>query len=286
MPLPYKKLIGKTGSSFSIVHTLAPRLSTPWHYHPEFELVYMKQGDGTVFIGDYNGTFEAGCMVFVGRNVPQHWISSRKYHQDGSNLQIEGLVLNFAPDCFGEQFFSLPEMQSVGFFLEKTNSACLVQGETRKKLANLLEQLLQETGPDKIRSFIEILRILSESNELKTLFHSKQDASAFHPDERIEKAFQYLSEHYLLPVRLEELASQISMNPSAFSRLFRQKTNQTVQSYLLDLRIRHASRLLTKTKMPVENVCFDSGFRNLSHFNRIFKRIYQLSPTAYRQKYK
>ena len=285
MSFPYRKLITKSGSSFSIVHTIAPHLTTPNHYHPEYELVYMKKGNGIHFIGNYNGLFNEGCMVFVGRNVPQHWISSKKYHEIDSHHEVEGIVLNFSYTCLGNNFFSLPEMEFINCFLKNSCCAYLVKGATKQQLAKLLEKLLTLSGPDKIQIFISILSILSRSNNLKQLFQKKDFYTPAHPDKRIEKTLKFLGENYLRPIKLEEISSHAGMSASSFSRFFRQKTNQTIQSYLIDLRIRHAGKLLTYTQLPIETICFDSGFRNISHFNRIFKRIYSVCPSTFRKNY-
>ncbi|TKG92909.1 AraC family transcriptional regulator [Puteibacter caeruleilacunae] len=285
MPTPIKKLITKPGTSFSVVHTIAAHLSTPWHYHPEYELVYMKKGSGIRYIGDSIGTFEEGEMVFVGRNVPQHWISSSKYYQSDSQLSIEGIVVNFSSVCLGENFFLIPEMQRIDHFLKSVNGACRVTKETRLILADLLEQIKDEAGAGKVQLLIRILDVLSNSNDLEILSNKNYLSQLRHSDNRIEVALQFISEHYLSAISLAEIAEKVFMNASAFSRIFKQKTNKTIQEYILDLRIGHAQRMLTHTMLPIERVCYESGFNNLSHFNRIFKRYTMVTPKVFRSKY-
>ena len=285
MPTPIKKLITKPGTSFSVVHTIAPHLSTPWHYHPEYELVYMKKGSGIRYIGDSMGTFEEGEMVFVGRNVPQHWISSSEYYQSENNLTIEGIVVNFSAMCFGETFFLIPEMQKIDHFLKSVNGACRVTKQTRIQLAGLLEQIKDKEGAGKVQLLIHILDVLSTSNDLEILSNKDFSSQIKHSDNRIEVALQYISEHYLSTISLSEIAEKVFMNASAFSRIFKQKTNKTIQEYILDLRIEHAQRMLTHTMLPIERVCYESGFNNLSHFNRVFKRYTAVTPKVFRGKY-
>jgi transcriptional regulator GlxA family with amidase domain len=73
------------------------------------------------------------------------------------------------------------------------------------------------------------------------------------------------------------------MTCPTFSRLFKKNTGHRFVDYLRKLRIGHACRLLSGTQLPVTRVCFESGYNNLSNFNRHFLREKRLTPTAYRR---
>lgn len=281
-----KKNIGKPGQSISVVHTIAPYLSSPLHYHPEYELVYMKRGSGIRYLGDSVGQFLDGELVLVGKNVTQHWISEPSYYHPDSNKEIEGIVLNFATNCLGKEFYNLPEMSEVKQFTERITGAYRVHGQTHHKISQLLTQMITLDGSLKILKFIEVLITLSKSHELTPLTSKDFQLSRHHKDNRIETVLQYISENYLSKISQEKIAQLVAMNPAALSRLFKQKTNHTLQSYILDLRIKHATRLLAKTDMPVEMICYQSGFINLSNFNRIFKKAHKITPSQYRKNYR
>jgi AraC-like DNA-binding protein len=74
------------------------------------------------------------------------------------------------------------------------------------------------------------------------------------------------------------------MSRPSFSRFFHRATNKTFRGFLNEVRIGHASRALLETDQTVAEICYDSGFSNLSNFNRQFLRLRQVSPREYRRK--
>ena len=79
-----------------------------------------------------------------------------------------------------------------------------------------------------------------------------------------------------------EMARQAHMAPAAFSRLFRRTTQRTFTQFIIEVRLGHACRLLSETDNTVADIALESGFDNLSHFNRQFRRHHHCSPREYR----
>ena len=76
------------------------------------------------------------------------------------------------------------------------------------------------------------------------------------------------------------------MSPSSFSRFFKQHTARTLSSYLIDIRLGNAARQLVDSSQNISEICYSSGFNNLSNFNRIFKAKRGMSPRSFREIYK
>ena len=102
-------------------------------------------------------------------------------------------------------------------------------------------------------------------------------------DSRMEKILSYLNLHFLEDLTLNDISSIIGMNPSAFSRYFKEKFGKNYTEYLLELRIKEAKKLITHSSMDIVQICFECGFNTVTHFNRVFKRITGLTPTEYRK---
>lgn len=81
------------------------------------------------------------------------------------------------------------------------------------------------------------------------------------------------------------MADLVGMSPSSFSRFFRQHTNRTFSTYLVDMRLGQAARELVDTTQNVSEICYACGFNNLSNFNRLFKAKRGMSPREFRQIY-
>lgn len=84
------------------------------------------------------------------------------------------------------------------------------------------------------------------------------------------------------PWRMSDCARMAGMHPTYFSEKFHQQTGATFTSFLATLRVEKARQLLHYTGLPISEVAFASGFRSLSQFNRVFKKITGQAPSAER----
>jgi AraC-like DNA-binding protein len=100
--------------------------------------------------------------------------------------------------------------------------------------------------------------------------------------QRIEKVTSYLNTHLQKSIRIKDVADLVNMSETAFSHFFKKRTQRSFTDYLLDLRVGYASKLLLETEQTISEICFESGFNNTSHFNRIFKRKRENTPSEFR----
>ena len=84
---------------------------------------------------------------------------------------------------------------------------------------------------------------------------------------------------------LEEIANYVHLNPSYFSRSFVNHTGCSYNTYLNNLKLKYAKKLLTETNMTITDICFGAGFGSLSNFSRRFKFEYKISANDFRRKY-
>ncbi len=77
-----------------------------------------------------------------------------------------------------------------------------------------------------------------------------------------------------------------SMTVPAFCRYFKKATGKTFTQFVNEFRIVHATKLLTENPTSISDICFESGFNNFSHFNKLFKKITGKSPLKYRNEMK
>jgi len=101
---------------------------------------------------------------------------------------------------------------------------------------------------------------------------------------RLGRAVDYIHDNASRPVDLADIAAAAALSPHHFHRLFRRALKRTPHSYMSDLRLRRAARLLARTDLPVTEVCFSVGFSSLGSFSTLFTRIYGLAPSAWRAK--
>jgi AraC-like DNA-binding protein len=121
--------------------------------------------------------------------------------------------------------------------------------------------------------FVEI------GERLKKVTYSTRRAS-------VNRAIDYMEENFRESLTLGEVAKSAFLSPAYFSHVFREATSTCFAHYLQQIRVREAKRLLRKTDRTVTAIAFDSGFNNLSHFNRVFRKLEGVSPTQYRSQRK
>ncbi len=99
----------------------------------------------------------------------------------------------------------------------------------------------------------------------------------------IDQVLAYIERNLTRPISREDLARQAAFAPSYFSALFREATGTTIPEYINARRVNRAQELLRQPQTRVSSVCYAVGFRDLSNFNRVFKRLVGQTPREYRQ---
>lgn len=98
----------------------------------------------------------------------------------------------------------------------------------------------------------------------------------------IERAKQFIRDHYTKDISLDELAKHCHVSPFHFSRLFKTFTSYSPHQFLLSIRLHHAELLLKNSQLPVADIGFSSGFNSVEHFTTAFRQQYQFAPSRFR----
>ena len=100
---------------------------------------------------------------------------------------------------------------------------------------------------------------------------------------RLDKTLDYLRKNFLHDIKLKDVAAEVGMSESAFSRFFKTHTGNTYTEHVTSLRIWMAKRLLKETDNAITDICFEAGFSNIANFNRVFLKVTGLRLSAYRK---
>lgn len=273
-------------SSFNILQKKGIEFYNQWHFHPEVELIYIHKGRGTRFIGTDVHRFEPGELFLFGSNLAHMWRCDPEYFLESSKLKAEVSIVYFHHDFLGDKFFNIPELKSIESLLEKAKLGIKITGNTKVRVKELMGRLHSTTGLERIITLLTILEKMATSKEkqfINPVYHEvkieKSEAS------RLNKVFQYVSDNFQRKITLCEIASIANLSAKAFCRYFKSKTRKTFYDFLLEVRVAHACNLLLEKDMTIYEVCYDSGFNNLSNFNRYFKKITHKTPTNYKREF-
>lgn len=252
-----------------------------WHYHPECELTFVVSGQGMRFVGDSMQRFEAGDLVLCGSNLPHCW----RNDQSAELLDAENelLVVQFRPDCLGDDFLCSPDAKALRDLLQSAARGIRFSPKLGPVVAAQMQSLIQERGLTRLASFMMLLEILVEAEPEEYLSSelSFGDTEAFHGG-RMVRILDYLKENLTEEIKQSEIAALVGMSPQGFSRFFRATTGRTFVSFVNVMRIMEACRLLISSDDDIIDIAFACGYSNLSNFNRRFIELKQTTPRNYR----
>ncbi|MEO6286078.1 MAG: helix-turn-helix domain-containing protein [Dyadobacter sp.] len=273
--------------SFSIRQDVVLYFYNRWHYHPELELIHIEQGSGTQFVGDNIQNFQSGDLLLIGPNLPHYWRCDEKYFQRESKLYAQATVVHFSEDIFGKAFLELPENKAISELLFKAKLGMKLSGEGTEKVKELLRNLLNQTSGNPVISLLQILETLAQCSEVKLLSNTQyQHEYDQYDTDRINQIYQYSISHFQKKISIEEISEVANISPHSFCRYFKSRSRKTYSQFLLELRIGHACKLLSETKLPVAQICFESGFNNFANFNKYFKVHTGKSPLLYQKEFR
>ncbi len=285
----FRKVTQQPEYSFSFRQDEVPFFFNIWHYHPEIELVWIRKGTGTRFIGDSIERFTEGDIVLLGENLPHFMRSDAIYFENNPELTCHSTVIHFRPDFMGQGFLNLPEMKNIKQCLKKAEKGFFIEGETRIKLQKLLTELSQEgvSNTDHLIGLLKILNIITASKDLTPIsdavfsdtLYAEKDAL------RINRIYTYVIEHFDEEISLETIAEVANISPNSFCRYFKTKTQKTFSQFLLEVRIGHACKMLIENQKSIGQICYECGFNTLSNFNRYFKKIKNQTPSEFMKQF-
>ncbi|WP_034040476.1 AraC family transcriptional regulator [Wocania ichthyoenteri] len=270
-----------SNASFTIRNNSYPNFLKIWHYHPEFELVTILKSSGTRFIGDNIEQFNVNEIVLIGKNLPHMWLNDREYFEKNSKLEAQAIAIHFKEDFAGETFFTMPEMNAIKKLFENAQYGIRFSGDLTLAIKRI-KKLDDLNGFDKTISFLKVLNLLANHQEYK-LLSSIGFVNSFKKTGRtnLAEVYEYIIKNFKDRITLEDVANIACMNPTAFSRVFKRVNRKTFSEYLNEVRIGYACKLLMEEKYNISEICFESGFNNISNFNRQFKKTTNYSPTEY-----
>jgi AraC-like DNA-binding protein len=283
----FQKLAALPTESVIFFDEERPHFTVPWHFHPEIEILFVVKSSGTSYVGDGIHRFTEGEISIIGENVPHWWKSDPKYLEGKDTSGIKVLIIQFNKEIFQPHFINLPEMKAVKEFLEKSQRGIQFLCKSRKMLGEQITRIFQLTGIARITELIMLLEMMANTKDYKyhaSIGYSKTiNTYDFY---RFNKIHEHIILNFNKPIKLEDVASTVNISPTAFCRYFKKHTGKTFLSFLNEMRIGHACKLMVEGKIPISIASLESGFNNLSHFNDQFKRVMKLTPTEYLLAYK
>ena len=267
----------KSTSSFTAYRRTTNYFDFHWHYHPEFELTLIEKGQGTRLVGDHTASFTDMDLVLLGSNLPHTWVSESE--KEGQSA----IVIQFSPTLFSDVQFNSIEFLSIKKLFGRSSRGLFFNRCISEKIFPKILELLNANGLYKLTLLWLLLDTLSQYHEAipltSPMYQALKGKSAENP---IDIVCQYIHEHFMNKITLDEIAKLAGLTPTSFCRFFKKMTGMTFIEYLNELRVSRAQKLLLESQLNINEVAFQAGFESITHFNRIFLRKNKISPRIYR----
>lgn len=235
------------------------------HWHEFYELELILEGQGTYMMDDVSYEIQRGSLCFMSP------ISFHKIHFEGEVKLINAMFpinfanANFLSQIFKEQphFYTQLNEQEIAFFLTLVEDAVSYgqEGEVKEYLEAVLNCMLAK------------ISMISSAEPCNTRISP------------VGRTILYIQDNLTSNLSLESVSAVANYSPNYFSEMFKKETGLTFNSYVTELRLSFAKKLLRYSDLTVTEICYECGFRDYSHFMRSFKEHFGTSPKKFRDRY-
>ncbi|WP_435261655.1 AraC family transcriptional regulator [Tenacibaculum sp. nBUS_03] len=249
------------------------------HQHEEIQICYVVKGEGTLIVGDTVNDYSDATILVIGGNQPH------VFKSDTSNIKNSFMMsLFFTKESFGDTFFELDDFKELEMFFNNSRTSFKIINN-KEKLINCFNELPIGDDFDRFITFLKIIKLILKSDieRLSTFLYTKKYTD--NEGKRMGKVMDYTLNNYNKKIDLEEVSDVANMTPNAFCRYFKQRTNKTYFTFLNEIRVEKACKLLQNKEYLITEISEKSGFKNISNFNRKFKEIKGYTPSDYRANY-
>jgi AraC-like DNA-binding protein len=250
-----------------------------WHYHPEYELVYVEATSGIRHVGQHISSFMESDLVLIGPNIPHlnfDYGIKTEYHQ---------IVLQLKEHFLGDAFGETPEFSKINKLFEKAYLGLSFGGETKRIVADRLGQMQVHSPFDQLLNLLEVFQILAMSTEVTQLNEQDTSVKLFMDDKiRMGSVYKYIHANYNNHPDVNAVAEHVHLSTAAFCRYFKKQTRMTFTDFVNQYRITQAKTLLLK-EVSISEACYEVGFESLSYFNKLFKRLTGENPSVFKRRH-
>lgn len=262
--------------SWSVYHSvLKPDKQIGLHHRDSWELSYVICGRGERIIGGVTSNFEEGDLVLVVPNMDHGWFFNSSYTDEEGN--IECITVMWTTELMIQLSIIFPEWKDVVEKFQKQEMSVLFNHKENKELIHSLYALAKENGYCANSRLMEL--IISVADSLHNKGEEIGSVKLSQADSRLQHINVYTCCNYARQISIDEIASHVGMNRSAFCTFFKKQTGKTYVSFLNEYRLKVAYHLLSNTDSNISTVCWQCGFNDLAYFDKLFKKAFDTSPS-------
>lgn len=251
------------------------------HSHRHYEIYYFHEGSCNFIIGSQIHVLQPGDLILM------HGLT---LHSSNPDLRVEYVRSNihFDPIHIRSLLNQCVLTNAFQPIDELGNLLIHLEVEQQQEIDHLLRRMnylhSQPDEPSAYRFLLAFLDLLYFIYPLCLNAQQKQQNSVSNKELHVQRLITYLGQYYEKDLDMDILKQDMFLNKTYLSKIFKEVTGMTIFHYLKKLRLNQAKVLfLLQPQYSVSDVCFKVGFKQISHFSRLFKQEFGCTPEEYRR---
>lgn len=279
MSIKYENRVrGTADFPIALYHNKADRANVQYHYHPEFELVYIIKGGFKVTVGQKNYSAEKGDIFFI-NSGELHSMSDSREDVDFYSAVFHLRALNFENSNSFQKQIIIPISDGQIAFPHKISPTRPIYKELRYQMERIFFTKESFFREESLLAIYEVALILHKNKAFISRTPSTEGA---HEIKVIKDVSKHIHKNLSHKITLTELAEIAKMSPKYFCTFFKKQTGHTPFEFVLSARIIYACKLLEDKEHNITDISLACGFESPSYFTKMFKKQMSVSPREYR----
>lgn len=253
------------------------------HQHSEAQITLILESEGKLIAGDHVGNFCPGDIYLIGSKLPHVFVNDPEYFDESSTKRAHSKSIFLEWKIFPPNFMQLPEMQGISDLAKTSERGILYSSHQYPQLQKLITEIFS-ASPE--RRFFVLIQLLNELALIKdnTLLAIDGAARTYSEEDgkRLDSIYRFTMKEFNRKITLKEVAAISNFTINSFCRYFKKRTRKSYFDFLTEVRINQACKLLQQSELAISGICENTGFNNFSNFNRKFRELKGVSPSAYR----
>ena len=268
---------------YVILNSIDIGFDYPIHAHSEYELTLILKCSGNRIVGDSIEEYTGHDLVLIGPELHHKWDDVLMPLKKKQKAHV--ITIQFHDNLFSKSFLDKEALLSIKMLLEDSSKGTQFYGQTFEVVADRMMRLTKLKGFEGVIEFLNILNILSSSQEKRHLASEGFTPNCGYVQEgKVDKMYESILENFTdCNYRITDVASELNMSASAFGHFFKKCTNKSFTDFLINLRLGYACKLLLESDHSIGEISYMSGFNNIANFNRLFRRYKFETPAEYRK---
>ena len=228
-------------------------------------------------MGNQISDYKERDLVMFGFNLPPGFTT---------DIYCNHVVIQMNYDFLGQVFIDRPELRAIKYLFAHAKLGLEFKDHIKKKASKIIQKLPKAEGMPQLLYLLELLQILADTDEVEEIC-SEEYALDFNEAQlgRIKMVYEHIIENFKNKVSIKEVAHKLNISEAAFYKFIKNETKKTYTQIINEFRIHHASKMLMTSDKTIAQICFESGYNNVSYFNRKFKEVMGQTPQGFKSQY-